>query len=144
MLKPFALCLMLLLCLLTLAAQENPTPPQTAAPAAPAIPAEAVRQPNPVKPTPESIAQGKKYYTYDCAMCHGENGDGKGDVAISEKLTLPDFSDPASLKDQTDGALFYILKNGHGRMPSEPVRVNQNELWNLVNYVRSLANKKGQ
>ncbi|HVP54328.1 MAG TPA: hypothetical protein VMU45_04970, partial [Candidatus Eisenbacteria bacterium] len=35
---------------------------------------------NPVKPTPESLAQGKKYYGYDCAMCHGDTGNGKGDV----------------------------------------------------------------
>lgn len=146
MLKSFAICLMLLLCPFALAAQETAAPPKAATPAAPAtpaIPAEAARQANPVKPTPDSIAQGKKYYTYDCAMCHGGNGDGKGDVAIAEKLTLPDFTDPASLKDQTDGELFYILKNGHGHMPAEPVRVNQNELWNLINYVRSLSSKKG-
>ena len=27
---------------------------------------------NPVRPTAESLAQGKKYYGYDCAMCHGK------------------------------------------------------------------------
>ena len=96
---------------------------------------------NPVKPTPQSIALGKKYYAYDCAMCHGELGDGKGEVAVDEKYTLPDFTDPNALKDKTDGELFYSLKNGKGHMPLERVRVTPDELWNLINYVRSMAKK---
>ncbi len=144
MLKPCIILLALLLCLFAAAAQENQTPPKTATPDSVTIPAEAVHQVNPVKPTPESLAQGKKYYGYDCAMCHGNNGDGKGDVAIDEKLKLGDFSDPATLKGKTDGELFYIIKNGHGHMPPEGDRLKSPELWNMVNYIRSLANKKGE
>jgi len=61
-------------------AQETKQPPK--APVAPpyTIPEEAVHQANPVKATPESIAHGKKWYGYDCAMCHGKDGDGKGEV----------------------------------------------------------------
>ena len=42
------------------------------------IPPEAVKQVNPVKPTLESVARGKRMYGFDCAMCHGKGGDGKG------------------------------------------------------------------
>jgi len=108
------------------------------------IPAEAVHQVNPVKPTSESLAMGKKYYGYDCAMCHGNNGDGKGEVALSEKFKIGDFTDPTTLKGRTDGELFYIIKNGRGQMPPEGDRVKPTELWNMVNYIRSLSNKKGQ
>jgi len=101
-------------------------------------PAEAKNLVNPVKPTPESIAQGKKYYGYDCAMCHGATGNGKGDVDTGEKM--PDFSNAASMKDVTDGEMFCSLKTGKGHtMPLERIRTSPNELWNLVNYVRSLA-----
>ncbi len=56
-------------------------PQQPAAPPAQsAIPAEAAQMVNPVKPTPESQARVKKMYGYDCAMCHGANGNGKGDI----------------------------------------------------------------
>src|SRR5271157_4798646 len=144
MLKPFTILLMLLLCIFVAAAQESQTPPNAATPGSGTIPADAVHQVNPVKPTPESIAQGKKYYGYDCAMCHGNNGDGKGDVAIDEKLTLTDFSDPATLKNKTDGELYYIIKNGHGHMPPEGDRLKPPDLWSLVNYIRSLSNKKVQ
>jgi mono/diheme cytochrome c family protein len=131
--KPFAIFLVLLFAAFAVAAQGTPDS-QT-------IPADAVHQVNPVKPTAESIAQGKKYYGYDCAMCHGENGDGKGDVAVDEKLKLKDYRDPAALKDMTDGELFYIIKNGKGQMPPEGNRLKAQELWNLVNYIRSLAHK---
>ncbi len=94
---------------------------------------------NPVKATAESLAQGKKYYGYDCAMCHGESGDGKGEVAISEKIPMQSFKDPATLGGMTDGQMFYIIKNGRGKMPPEGDRVKPTELWNMVNYIRSLS-----
>jgi mono/diheme cytochrome c family protein len=74
------------------------------------IPEEAVHQANPVKATSESIAHGKKWYGYDCAMCHGKDGDGKGEVGADMKLKVSDFTNPATLKDRTDGELFYIIK----------------------------------
>lgn len=125
-------------------AQEESKP--AAAPAArPAaeskIPPEAAKVPNPVKPTPASLAQGKKSYGFDCAMCHGKDGDGKGDLAEDMKLKLNDYRDPAALKDFTDGELFYIIKNGKGEMTGEGDRAKSDEVWNLVNYVRSFAKK---
>ena len=59
-------------------AQQTKQPPKAAV-APYTIPEEAVHQANPVKATPESIAHGKKWYGYDCAMCHGKDGDGKGE-----------------------------------------------------------------
>jgi mono/diheme cytochrome c family protein len=144
MLKPFMIVLVLLLCVFSAAAQENQAPPKAAAPGPSAIPADAVHQVNPVKPTSESLAQGKKYYGYDCAMCHGASGNGKGEVAVEENLKLSDFSDPATLKGKTDGELFYIIKQGHDHMPPEGDRLKAPELWNLVNYIRSLSGKKAQ
>ena len=43
---------------------------------------------NPVKPTPENLAEAKKFFGYDCAMCHGAAGDGKGDLAASMGLKM--------------------------------------------------------
>ncbi len=106
-----------------------------------AIPVEAAKQPNPVKATPESLARAKKWWTLDCEMCHGKNGDGKGETAKDMKLQLADFTDSASLKDRTDGEIFWIIKNGHNDMPAEGPRVKTEENWDLVNYVRSLAKK---
>jgi len=101
------------------------------------VPVAEARRPNPVKPTPESIASGKKIFGFDCVQCHGAAGDGKGEVP--KDLKIPDLTKPATLKDFTDGALFYRIKTGHGGMPPEGNRMQTEQLWDLVNYVRSLA-----
>ena len=123
-------------CLFSFTAQEP------AAPAAPSsIPPEAAHMVNPVKPTAESQAHAKKMYGYDCAMCHGANGNGKGELVADMKLTLKDYTDPAALKDLSDGELFYIIKNGKGQMPGEGDREKTDDLWNMVILVRSFARK---
>ena len=104
------------------------------------VPVAEARRPNPVKPTPESIASGKKVFSFDCVQCHGVAGDGKGEVP--KDLKIPDLTNPATLKDFTDGALFYRIKTGHGGMPPEGNRMQTEQLWDLVNYVRSLAPAK--
>ncbi len=75
-------------------------------------------------------------------MCHGSDGDGKGDLAVDMKLKLLDYRDPAALRVRSDGELFYIIKNGVGEMPSEGDRAKTDEIWNLVIYIRSFAKKE--
>jgi mono/diheme cytochrome c family protein len=112
-----------------------------AAPAAAVIPPEAVHMTNPVKATAEGKAHAAKMYGYDCEMCHGANGDGKGELAVQEKLPMKDWTNPAALQTRTDGELFYIIKNGDGQMPGEGDRAKNDELWNMVVMVRSFAKK---
>ena len=67
---------------LALPAQQQPsTPTPQKTPTYAAIPVEAIKQPNPVKSSPESLARAKKWWTLDCAMCHGTDGNGKGETA---------------------------------------------------------------
>jgi mono/diheme cytochrome c family protein len=120
----------------------TPTPAASATQAASGnIPADAARMVNPVKPTAESQVHAKKMYGYDCAICHGATGNGKGDIAGEMKPPLKDYTDPAALKDMTDGELFYIIKNGKGQMPPEGDRAKPDDLWNMVILVRSFAKK---
>ena len=124
------------------AAQEKA---QEAQPAGPAdkIPQEAIDRKNPVKPTPEGLASARRQYSWDCAMCHGPHGDGKGDLVESMKLTLHDWRDASSIADKTDGELFYIITQGRGKMVSEKGRASDTMCWELVNLVRSFAKKDG-
>ena len=118
-----------------------PSPQQPAAPAAPpTIPAEAAHMVNPIKPTPESQAHAKKMYGYDCAMCHGATGNGKGDIP-DLKPPPKDYTDPAALKDLSDGEIFYLLKNGKGQMPPDGGRTKPDDIWNMVILLRSFAKK---
>jgi hypothetical protein len=98
---------------------------------------------NPVKSSPEGLAEARKVFGYDCEMCHGPKGDGKGEVVESMKLTMHDWRDPASLANLTDGEIFYIITKGKGKMMAEGDRVPEKLRWNLVNLVRALAAKGG-
>jgi mono/diheme cytochrome c family protein len=135
MLKP-ALALSLLL--LPLALRQQPAAPTPVAAAAP-IPAADAAKVNPVKATPASLALARKMYGYDCAVCHGATGNGKGD--ISAGMNLKDYTDPAALRGLTDGELFYIIQNGRGQMPGEGGRQNEQQIWNMVILVRSFSQK---
>jgi mono/diheme cytochrome c family protein len=94
---------------------------------------------NPVPPTPEGLAEVRKLFGYNCAMCHGKNGDGKGDLAVDMKLELRDWRDASSLEKMTDGELFWIISNGRGKMPGEGDRTAARVRWNFVNLVRSFG-----
>jgi mono/diheme cytochrome c family protein len=123
-------------CLFAFAQEKKPTAEEFK------IPPEEAKRENPVKPTAASLADGKHVFASQCAMCHGKDGDGKGDLAEDMKLKLRDYRDPAALKDVTDGAMFYILTKGKGDMPGQEDRMKPEQLWNLINYIRSLAKGK--
>ena len=125
----------------SLKSDESPTPAKTVSLPEYKIPPEAANEANPVKPTLESLAKGKKFYHMDCAMCHGDKGDGKGDLA-SDMKGITDFTNPESLKGRSDGDLFYITRQGKGEMPPEGDRAKKDDVWNMVNYIRSFAKKK--
>src|ERR1051326_8213049 len=87
MLKSFLVLLVLLFLGFSASAQQEQRSevPQAQPSTEYKIPADAVQKVNPTKLTPESIAKGKKLYGYDCVMCHGANGDGKGEIAKDMK-----------------------------------------------------------
>ena len=97
---------------------------------------------NPVPPTSEGLAEVRKLFGYNCAMCHGKTGDGKGDLAADMKLELRDWRDATSMEKMTDGELFWIISNGKGKMPGEGDRTKEKVRWNFVNLVRSFARKE--
>ena len=122
--------------------QDKPKEGQAAEPAPTPIPAADAAKKNPVKPTPEGLAEARKLYGYHCAMCHGKDGDGKGDLAEQMKLDLKDWRDSSSISKYTDGELFYIITNGRGKMVGgEGDRTKDEVRWNLVSLVRAFGQK---
>ena len=116
--------------------QEKPGP------AEPKMTPEDVAKKNPIAPTAAGLAEARKLYGYDCAMCHGRDGDGKGDLAADMKLELRDWRDASTLEKMTDGELYWIISYGKGKMlGGEADRSPEKMRWNLVNLVRSFAKK---
>jgi len=93
---------------------------------------------NPVPNVPEALESGKSLFQSQCAMCHGAKGDGRGDIAVGQKMKMPDFRDPKTQARRTDGEMFYILSHGHGDMPAEKRLADQSK-WEMILYIRTLA-----
>ena len=122
--------------------QEKPQEKSKEAAAAPEqAKSNAPERKNPVKPTPENLAEAKKFFGYDCAMCHGASGDGKGDLAPSMGLKMTDWRDTSTVANMSDGELFDLVVKGKGKMEGEGDRIKAEMAWKLVNYVRALAKK---
>ncbi len=101
--------------------------------------AEAAKIRNPVPSTAESVAAGRRSYSRLCVRCHGPAGKGDGGGAGAG-------GQPADLTDAkwdfggSDGEIFTVLRDGTSAdMESYAERINDTEMWNLVNYIRSLA-----
>jgi mono/diheme cytochrome c family protein len=123
-------------------AQDKQRSKEGRAPAEQKNPSEDANRKNPVEASPSSIAEGKRLYGFECSMCHGKEGDGKGDVAQDMKLNLRDWRDSNVLQSFTDGELFQIISKGKGQMTGEEGRMKPEQTWHMVNYIRSFAKKE--
>ncbi len=101
------------------------------------IPASARDRKNPVPAVADAIASGRSLFKNQCAMCHGSNGDGRGDLAVRLKMRVPDLRDPKLQAKRTDGDLFYILTEGHSDMPPEK-RLPDQSKWEMIHFMRTL------
>jgi mono/diheme cytochrome c family protein len=102
------------------------------------VPDKYVKMANPVKADAASIAEGKELYAQHCASCHGKKGKGDGSKAAQLDTDCGDFT-TGDFAKQSDGAIFYKTLEGRKDMPSYKKKIpDQNEIWSVVNYVRTL------
>jgi mono/diheme cytochrome c family protein len=95
---------------------------------------------NPLQPTADHIAEGRKLYARECLSCHGATGDNDGPKAPREMAGTRKLSDP-TLWTESDGALFWKIGEGRRPMPSTLEVLNDRERWQVVIYIRTLAPK---
>jgi mono/diheme cytochrome c family protein len=100
------------------------------------VPANFKSMKNPVAKGDASNNAGKVLYTKNCASCHGKVGLGDGVKARALKTFPGDFS-KADYQGQTDGEHFYKTKFGRGEMPKYEGKLNDTDIWNIVNYMRT-------
>jgi mono/diheme cytochrome c family protein len=101
------------------------------------VPANFKAMKNPVATSEASVKAGLALYTKNCASCHGKAGLGDGVKARALKEFPGDFS-KAPFQGETDGDHFYKTKMGRGEMPKYEGKIADNDIWNIVNYMRTL------
>jgi glucose/arabinose dehydrogenase/mono/diheme cytochrome c family protein len=106
---------------------------------------------NPVASTPQSIAAGKRAYDANCAACHGNLAQG----AVKAGMTIsiieeqrgkqpPDLTDDQWDHGSSDSEIFAVIKRGvpPTMMAGFDGRVPDQDIWSIVNYLRSLRPQK--
>ena len=106
--------------------------------------AEAQMLKNPVASDAESVEAGKKLYQRYCASCHGPQGKGDGGMALSGG-TPSDLTDETWDYGSTDGEIFVSIRDGvSSDMLSYKEKLNEKQIWQVVNFVRSIGPKTSQ
>ena len=104
------------------------------------VPEEAAAVPNPIEASDASIAQGADLYAENCAVCHGEDGEGNGPAAAGLEVPPADLHED-HVQANSDGALFYIISHSSpdSPMPAWEDALSEDERWHVVNFLRTFA-----
>jgi mono/diheme cytochrome c family protein len=93
---------------------------------------------SPLAPEQIDEAKGQELFTIYCAICHGDKGDGKGNLAKREKFAgVPNYKD----RDITEGSVFHVETYGRNMMGSHANQLSQAERWQVAHYVMKLKSE---
>jgi mono/diheme cytochrome c family protein len=92
---------------------------------------------NPLPYTEKNIEAGKQLYTIYCAVCHGDQGKGKGILVEREKiLGVPSYDDAG--RAITEGSVYHVMYFGLNSMGSYASQTTIEERWQIDHYVMKL------
>ena len=90
-----------------------------------------------------NVSRGKELYQIYCSVCNGDKGDGIGILAEREKfLGIPAYNDPSRII--TEGSIYHVLMYGKNAMGSHSGQVNEEERWQIIQYVLQLKEELEQ
>ena len=96
---------------------------------------------NPLPNDPRLVRSGQILFYNRCVQCHNPSGYGYGTVGQYLLPHPPDLAAPL-VQHITDGAIFWHITMGQGKMPGFRHWTTPSERWAMVAYVRSLKGSK--
>lgn len=105
---------------------------------------EAAKLKNPAPGDAASIAAGKGVYEKNCANCHGATGLGDGKMGAEMNPKPSNLVDADWKHGSSDGEMFTVIKTGikGTGMRAFNSKLTEKQIWDVVNYVRSLGPTK--
>ena len=100
-------------------------------------PAEATALVNPIAVEANSIQRGRNLFVNNCASCHGNSG--RGDGPISKALTPKPADLVVMAPTHPAGDFYWKIQTGRGAMPAWKDTLSENQIWDVVNYIKSLG-----
>jgi len=102
------------------------------------IPAGGKDEKSPLKSSADVLKKGKTLFASNCQKCHGPEGKGDGPDS-NPQSPAADLTDDFRTALNPDGVLYYKIWNGHSNdMPAFKSKLTKDEVWTLVEYVKSL------
>ena len=93
---------------------------------------------SPLEKSSANVEAGKKSFNIYCAICHGEKGDGQGNLVKRQKFFgVPNFKD----RDINEGSIYHVIYYGRNMMGSHASQLTEKERWQVVQYVQKLKRK---
>jgi mono/diheme cytochrome c family protein len=104
---------------------------------------EAAKIQNPVAADATSVAAGQKLYVKHCSECHGDTGKGDGEMAGDLDPKPANLTDAEWKHGSSDGEIFVVIRDGvkGTGMKSFAKKMATHDMWDLVNYIRSIGPK---
>lgn len=97
----------------------------------------------PPEPTGIDLAEGARLYAAHCASCHGDNGQGDGELVRSGQIAEPppDFTNPATAREQSPADWFNTITNGRIEKLMPPWRnaLTESERWAVALYTYTMS-----
>ena len=95
---------------------------------------------SPLDSTQVDLARGKELYDIYCGICHGNKGDGQGNLVKREKiLGIPSYADVG--RAITEGSIYHTIYYGKNAMGSYANQLNEEERWQVVAYVYEVKSR---
>ena len=103
------------------------------------VPLEDKLRKNPLPASHANLNAAKPVFNEYCSNCHGDSGKGDGSDAMMYDPSPSDLTDAKHMNSLTDGEIFYQITQGRKPMPSFRKKLTEDQRWQLVILVRSLA-----
>jgi len=99
---------------------------------------------NPYPVNDAFVAGGKEMFNIYCATCHG--AEGKGGAAVADNSSGKRYPIPPSVLSgagavsslRSDGYIYLTIRNGGALMPAYGQAMDDDEMWAIVSYIRTL------